>query len=76
MYKLCVLVNELRLRENRSLWFLTRSDINRSVQSQKKARILKFWVNVEEKFCIYVAKTKELITCAVTAELTCDFVFA
>ena len=31
-------------RENRSLVFPTRSDINRSVQSQKVARRLNFWI--------------------------------
>ena len=37
------------MRENRSSGFLTMSDTNRPVQSQKKARILKFWVEVEEE---------------------------
>ena len=36
------------MRENRSSGFPTRSDTNRPVQSQKKVRILKFWVEVEE----------------------------
>ena len=31
------------------MWFPTRSDINRPVQSQKKARIWKFRINVEEE---------------------------
>ena len=31
-------------RENRSSGFPNRSDINRSVQSQKKARSLRFWM--------------------------------
>ena len=35
--------------ENRSSEFPTRSNINRSVQSQKKARSLKFWIKVEEE---------------------------
>ena len=48
--------------------FPTRSDTNRAVQPQKLA---KGW-----KFRIYVAKTKELISCAVTAQLICVFVFA
>ena len=31
------------------MWFPTRSDINRHVQSQKGAGILKFWIYVEEE---------------------------
>ena len=31
----------------------TRSDTNRSVQSKKKVRILKFWVEVEEELYMY-----------------------
>ena len=31
------------------MWFPTRSDINRPVQSQKGARILKLWIYVEEE---------------------------
>ena len=31
------------------MWFPTRSDTNRPVQSQKRARILKFWIYVEEE---------------------------
>ena len=34
-------------RENRSLGFPTRSDINRPVQPQKQARGLKFWIYIE-----------------------------
>ena len=37
------------MRENRSSGFLTLSDTNRPVQSQKQARILKFWAKVEEE---------------------------
>ena len=33
---------------NRSSGFLTRSDTNRPVQSQKKEKHLKFWIQVEE----------------------------
>ena len=36
-------------REKWSLGFQTRSDTNQPVQSQKKARILKFWIEVEEE---------------------------
>ena len=31
------------------MWFPTRFDINRPVQSQKQARSLKFWSKVEEE---------------------------
>ena len=42
--------------------YRTRSDINRSVQPQKVARSLKYHINCT----ICVAKTKALISCAVT----------
>ena len=32
-----------------TMWFPTRSDINWPVQSQKRARSLKFWSKVEEE---------------------------
>ena len=35
---------------NRSSGFPTKSDTNRPVQSQKKFRIFKFWIEVEEEF--------------------------
>ena len=35
--------------ENRSSGFPSRSDTNRPVHSQKKARLLKFWIYVEEE---------------------------
>ena len=45
--------------ENRSMGFSTRSvDTNRSVQSQKKARILKFWVHLEEELYYPCCKNK------------------
>ena len=53
--------------------FLTKSDTNQPVQSRKQAKSLKF----KKKDCTkYVAKTKMLISCAVTAQLICIFVFA
>ena len=45
------------------------------MQQQKIARDLKFRIKEEEGFD-YVAKTKALISCAVTAQLICSFVFA
>ena len=48
-----------------TMWFPNRSDTNRPVQSQK-----------ESDDTIYVVKTKELISCVVTAKLICAFVFA
>ena len=36
------------MRENRSLGFPARSDTNQPVQSEKKARNLKFWIYEEE----------------------------
>ena len=35
------------------MWFSTKSDINRPVQSQKRARILKFRIKVEEELYYY-----------------------
>ena len=37
------------MRENRSSGFPTRSDTNRPVQAQKRARSLKFRISVEEE---------------------------
>ena len=31
------------------MWFPNRSDTNRAVQAQKRARTLKFWIKVEEE---------------------------
>ena len=51
------------------LLFPTRSDTNRAVQPQKMVRGVKFRrINVE--------KTKVLISCVVTLQLICPFVFA
>ena len=44
-----LLLSHHLMRENRSSGFLTRSDTNQSVQSQKKARSLEFWIYVEEE---------------------------
>ena len=38
-----------RLVGKPTMWFLTRSDTNRPVQSQKRARSLKFRISVEEE---------------------------
>ena len=59
-----------------TMWFLNRSDTNRPVQAQKQARSLKFWSRVEEELYYRVAKTKALISFAVTAKLICSFGFA
>ena len=65
-----------RLVGKPTMWFPNRSDTNRFVQAQKRARSLKFRVKVEEDCTIRVAKTKALISFAVTAKLICVFVFA
>ena len=59
-----------------TLGFPTRSDTNQALPPQKMASGLKFWI-LEVN---YVAKTKALISCAliscaVTAQLICTFVF-
>ena len=55
--------------------FQTRFDTNQAVQPKKIARGLKFPILEVEKL-YYVAKTKALISCAVTVQLICTFVFA
>ena len=45
-----VLVNMSHLVVKPTMWFPNRSDTNRPVQSQKSARCLKFWIQVEEGF--------------------------
>ena len=60
--------------ENLSLAFLTRSDTNWAVQPQM-ARGLIFQI-YEEEGVYYVAKIKALISCVVTGQLICIFVFA
>ena len=66
-------ISNLNLRLSASV-FPTRSDTNPAVQPQKMARGLKFW---KWRDCtIYVVKTKAQISCAVTAQLICAFVFA
>ena len=65
------------------MWFPNRSDTNRPVQSQKQARSLKFWSEVEEELYYPSSENKgadqlrgyrEAV--AVTAKLICVFVFA
>ena len=46
------------MRENRASGFLTRSDTNRPVHPQEKARLLKFWVQVEEELSYPCSKNK------------------
>ena len=59
-----------------TFWFPTWSDINQAVQLQKMARGLNFGFRKSRECTIYVAKTKALISFAVTAKLICVFVFA
>ena len=56
--------------------FLTKSDTKWAVQSQKMVRGLKFWIEEVEGHYEYVVKTKALISCTVTAQLICAYVFA
>ena len=59
-----------------TMWFSNRSDTNWAVQPQKQARSLKFWIFKKKDCTSRVAKTKALISFAVTAKLICAFVFA
>ena len=47
-----------------------------AVQSQKQARILNLEIKKQVDHTIHAAKTKALISCVVTAQLICGFVFA
>ena len=58
------------------MWFSNRSDTNQAVQAQKQARSLEFHIKKKRKCTFRVAKTKALISFAVTVKLTCTFVFA
>ena len=73
--------------KTQSSGFLIRSHTNRTVQPQKMARGLKFRIKIEDglyypcsenkgadQLCSYCAA--DLISCAVTAQLICIFVFA
>ena len=64
-------------RQNMSSGFPTGSDTNRTVQPQKMTRGFKFRI-YEEEVLYYrcSARTKALVSCAVTAQLICSFVFA
>ena len=59
-----------------TIWDPTRSDTNRAVQSQKMIKGWKFGFRTWRNCTICVAKTKALISFAVTAKLICAFVFA
>ena len=61
---------------NSEVGCLTRSNTNRSVQSQKQATSLKFLIKVEERFYYQSSESKGVISCAVTAQLICVFVCA
>ena len=50
--------------------------MNWPVQSQKKDRSLKLWIYKEEGLHYLWSKKEKLISCVVTAQLICGFVFA
>ena len=61
--------------------FLTRSDTNRFTQTglcshRRMLEALNFESKLKWNFTICFAKTKALISCAVTSQLICVFVFA
>ena len=60
--------------ENQASGFLTRSDTNQPVQTQKKARGLKFWIYEEE--LLYCLSSKNKGADQLTAQLICTFVLA
>ena len=51
-------IYELRHEKNRSSGFPTRSDTNRSVQPQKMATSLKFWIEEEEELNYLCSENK------------------
>ena len=59
-----------------TMWLPNRSDTNQALKSQKQARRLEFRIKKEEEEYFCVAKTKALISFAVTVKLICVFVFA
>ena len=62
------------MRENRSSGFMTRSDINDQYSLVKRLEACNF--KFKKRDCaIQEAKTKALISCAITAQPVCDFVF-
>ena len=60
------------------MWFPNRSDTNQAVQSQKQARDLKFWREVEEELYYPRSENKgaDQLRGYREAELICAFVFA
>ena len=61
-----------------TIWVPTRSDRNRAVQSQKQARRALELLDSRRRVIVLsvtVVKTVVLISCAVTAQLICAFVF-
>ena len=57
------------------MWFLKRFDTNQPVPSQKNARSLKIWIQVEEEL-YYLCIEKALISFADTVKLVCATIFA
>ena len=55
--------------------FLTRFNTNQAVQPQKMVRSLNFRISDLGECTICVVKTKALISCVVTTQLICAFVF-
>ena len=55
--------------------FPTRFDTDCAVQPQKMPRGLNFGFRNKRDWAIYVAKTRALISCAITAHLICTYVY-
>ena len=63
------------MRENRSSGFMTRPDMNDLYSHVKRLEACNF--KFKKRDCaIQVAKSKALISCAITAQLVSTFVFA
>ena len=57
------------------LWGFRPGDTKLAIRPQKMVRGLKIRIQVVEDCTIYAAKTKALISCEVTVQLICVFVF-
>ena len=56
--------------------FPASSDKDRPKQSRKNDRSFKFWTEEKEELHYQCSQNKELISCALTSQLICAFVFA
>ena len=74
---MAVVSNHLsHVMKNPTMWFSNRSDANGAVKHRRWLETGNFGFRKKRHCTIHVAKTKALISFAVTAKLICAFVFA